>query len=35
MDDFIERCMSNPTMNKEYPDAKQRMAVCAVQWRKK
>ena len=31
---FIERCMSNPTMVKEFPDKTQRLAVCAVQWRK-
>ena len=26
--DFIVRCMSNPTMITEYPDYKQRNAVC-------
>lgn len=25
---FIQRCMSNPTMVKEYPDIKQRSAIC-------
>lgn len=27
-DKFISRCMSNPTMQSEYPDQKQRVAVC-------
>ena len=26
--DFMSRCMGNSTMNKEYPDNKQRYAVC-------
>lgn len=26
--DFLSRCMGNPTMNDEYPDQKQRYAVC-------
>jgi len=30
---FLERCMANPTMNREYPDNKQRYAVCNTQWR--
>ena len=34
-DEFIDRCMSDSVMNKEYPDNKQRLAVCSVQWRKK
>lgn len=25
---FMSRCMSDPTMGKEYPDNKQRVAVC-------
>ena len=29
---FIERCMSDETMKQEYPNAQQRIAVCAVQW---
>ena len=33
--DFMARCMGNPTMIKEYPNADQRLAVCAVQYRKK
>ena len=33
-DKFIERCMSDKTMVNEYPDKKQRLAVCAVQWKK-
>jgi len=31
---FVSRCMSNPTMTKEYPDPKQRAAVCLSQTRK-
>lgn len=31
---FMQRCMSNPTMVKEYPDKDQRLAVCAYQWKK-
>lgn len=30
--DFIERCMSNETMQAEYPDDDQRLAVCESQW---
>lgn len=33
-DDFMTRCMGNPTMNEEYPDNEQRAAVCNSQWRK-
>jgi hypothetical protein len=33
--DFISRCMGNDTMNKEYPDEKQRAAVCYSQWKEK
>lgn len=29
--DFISRCMSNPTMNKEYPNNGQRYAICVNQ----
>ncbi len=32
-DDFIARCMS--ILNKEYPDNKQRYAICIRQWQKK
>jgi hypothetical protein len=32
---FISRCMGNAVMVKEYPDGKQRAAVCHSQWRKK
>lgn len=32
---FINRCMSNETMKSEFPDQKQRNAVCFSQWRKK
>mgnify|MGYP001615980875 FL=1 len=31
---FIARCSGNPTMNEEFPDAAQRVAVCYSQWRK-
>lgn len=34
-DGWIERCMANPTMNSEYPDSKQRYAVCQGIWEKK
>jgi len=30
-DEFIDRCMSDETMKKEYPNEKQRLAVCASQ----
>jgi len=32
---FISRCMSDSVMNKEFPDIKQRNAVCYRQWRAK
>jgi len=35
MDDFIPRCMSDQTMNKEFPNEEQRLAICAVQWSRK
>jgi lambda family phage portal protein len=31
-EDFYDRCMADDTMNAEYPDDKQRFAVCRVQW---
>jgi len=31
---YIQRCMSDDTMNKEYPSKSQRFAVCNVQWTK-
>lgn len=31
--DFISRCMGNAAMNREYPDEKQRSAICFRQWR--
>jgi len=34
-DHWISRCMANPTMNEEYEDAEQRLAVCYSQWRNK
>lgn len=32
---FVARCMSNETMKKEYPDSKQRVAVCISQTKRK
>jgi len=32
---FISSCMGNATMKKEFPDMKQRSAVCYSQWKKK
>jgi hypothetical protein len=32
---FLNRCMSNETMKKDYPDTKQRVAICLSQTRKK
>ena len=32
--DFVNRCMSNASMNQEYPDNRQRMAVCMQQTQK-
>jgi hypothetical protein len=32
---FIDRCMSNPTMTKEFSDPSQRRAVCEKQWKGK
>lgn len=34
-DEFIEQCMADDVMNDEYPDAKQRFAICNSQWNKK
>jgi lambda family phage portal protein len=31
-EDFYDRCMADDTMNAEYPEDKQRFAVCRVQW---
>lgn len=33
--DFISRCMGNSVTNKDFPDQKQRAAVCYAQWKKK
>lgn len=30
--DFIARCASDSTMNKEYPDNKQKIAICFQKW---
>jgi hypothetical protein len=32
---YIDRCMSDEVMQKEYPNEQQRLAVCAVQWSQK
>lgn len=32
--DFMDRCCSDPTMQKDYPDMKQCVAVCEAQWSK-
>ena len=31
---FISRCMGDSVMNKEYPDSKQRAAICYSQWKR-
>lgn len=33
--DFVSRCMGNKVMNDDYPDQKQRAAICYSQWREK
>lgn len=33
-DDFLSRCMANPTMNEDYPENDQRYAVCISLWDK-
>lgn len=35
MTEFLNRCMSDEVMKKEFPYERQRMAVCAKQWTKK
>lgn len=32
---FMNRCLSDSVMNKEYKDTNQRYAICASQWREK
>lgn len=34
-DDFVSRCAGDSEMNSEYPDQKQRLAICNTQWRRK
>jgi len=34
-DDFINACMGSEVMKKDYPDNKQRLAVCFSQFRRK
>ena len=31
--EFTNRCMADDTMNLEYPNIQQRLAVCYLQWR--
>lgn len=33
--EFISRCAGDSTMNKDYPDAKQRVAICYQKWEEK
>ena len=33
--DFMSRCAGDDIMMTEYPDSKQRIAVCATQWKEK
>lgn len=33
--EFVSRCMRSETMNKEFPDQKQRAAVCYSQYKKR
>jgi hypothetical protein len=33
-DDFMNRCMQNPVMKKEFPGQSQRVAVCLNQFKK-
>ena len=33
--EFINSCMGNNTMNTDYPDNKQRAAICYSQWSEK
>jgi hypothetical protein len=33
--DFVSKCMGDSTMNKDFPDQKQRAAVCYSQFKRK
>jgi hypothetical protein len=33
--DFVQRCMSDDTMAKEFPNKDQRFAVCVTQWKER
>lgn len=33
--DYLDRCMSNTTIKKDFPDGSQRFAVCNDLWEKK
>ena len=35
MTEFLGRCMTDATMEQEYPNKNQRIAVCARQWKEK
>ena len=32
---YLQRCMGDGVMNKEYKDSKQRYAVCNTEWKRK
>lgn len=32
--EFLDRCMGNEVMNREFPDKEQRYQVCLAQWNK-
>lgn len=34
-DDFVDRCMADDAMNREFDDVRQRRAVCESQWDQK
>ena len=33
--DFVQRCISDDNMAKEFPDKDQRFAVCVTQWKER
>ena len=35
MTEFLNRCMSDEVMKTEFPNERQRMAICAKEWSKK
>lgn len=34
-EEFMSRCMGDEVMKRDYPDTKQRAAICYKQWREK